>query len=300
MKATTGINYLDQLNAPSPSQVRFEDERVKMVVNRFRLHKRLYDLLGDSQARHGMRRLTFESFDHLFPTFPIKLEARYRGRVGETCSPVDMFRKFDAVFLHQYYLEFFGRHSASSDDRPAGLLVPFDGLRGGLIVHNGEFATRTTKMVHAIANDVPPHFVTVEPFGGLLKYMAAGGWSPNAPTPALAAKQESQVSRALTIEPGMIERLGTSPALVVLAWLLKIFNSPSGYHRHFVRRLSDNEHCVAATQEQIASETGLSERQVKRGMEHLRREGLIETGTGRQRSEILLRVIFWELSTQNR
>ena len=82
--------------------------------------------------------------------------------------------------------------------------------------------------------------------------------------------------------------LGANAPLVVLAWLRKILLSGSSYDRLFVRRLDDDERCVKATQEEIASETGLSERQVKRGLEVLRAKDLIVPVGSTGRSGFLL------------
>jgi hypothetical protein len=79
----------------------------------------------------------------------------------------------------------------------------------------------------------------------------------------------------MPITPRMVAALGPSPALVVLAWCRKVLLSPSAHDRRYVRRLRDGGRCVAAAQDAIAGETGLSARQVKRGLSVLRREGFV-------------------------
>src|SRR5947209_10295558 len=229
---------------PTPWQARFEDERVKMILKEFRLLGHLPHLLADCQRHHNARRLTFESFYRLFPTFPVLLAARCRSRVAEHCGPVTLFWSFEDVFLYRYYLEVFARHQEEARGRPVGMVVPFGGYRGGLVVHNGAFGTRAVKMTYDVADDVPPHRVTVEPFAGLLRYLARGEWTPDSPDLAWPPTQAEQVPRDMPITPRMVERLGPGPALVVLAWLRKVLSSLSAYDRHFVRRTGEGRRCV--------------------------------------------------------
>jgi hypothetical protein len=272
---------------PTPWQARFEDERVKMILKEFRLLAHLTHLLADCQRNHNARRLTFESFYMLFPTFPVLLAARCRSRVAEHCSPVTLFRSFEDVFFYRSYLEVYSRHQEEARGRPVGMVVPF-GYRGGLVAHNGAFGTRAVKMTYDVPDDVPPHRITVEPFSTLLRYLALGGWTPDSSPPARPPTRGEQVPRDMPVTPRMVERLGPGPALVVLAWLRKVLSSPSGYDRHFVRRTGEGQRCVAATQEQVALETGLSGRQVKRGLAALRHAGLIASGPRQARTHIWL------------
>jgi transcription initiation factor IIE alpha subunit len=78
----------------------------------------------------------------------------------------------------------------------------------------------------------------------------------------------------------MVKMLGTGPALVLYAWLHKVMGSSSGYDRVYIHKLTEGERCVSATHEQIAAETGLAVRKVKRGMSVLRTAGLIENPSG--------------------
>ena len=86
----------------------------------------------------------------------------------------------------------------------------------------------------------------------------------------------------------MVRTLGANSSLILLAWLRKVMHSGSSYDQLYVRRLNDTERCVKATQEQIASETGLSQRQVKRGLEVLRAKDLIVPVGSTGRSGFLL------------
>ena len=273
---------------PSPWQMRFEDERVRWVLEEFGLLGHLRPLNEDCHARETRRRLTFQSFHALFPTFPVLLSARCRGRVAEGCPPARMFRRFDDVFLMQYYLEAYDRSHEEARGRPVGLVVPFDGYRGGMVVHDGDFGTRSTKMTHPVPDDVPPHRVTVESFPALVRHLARGGWTPRSPLPESPPANGPELTKEMPVTPWMVRKLGTNASLIVLGWLRKTLLSESGYDRLLVRRLADGERCVKATQEEIASETGLSARQVKRGLEDLRSEGLVAPVGSTGRSGLLL------------
>lgn len=277
-------NPTDQL---SPSQMRFEDERVRMVLEEFKLLGHLRDLNSDCYYRENSRRLTFLSFHKLFPKFPIILSARYRGRVAERCSPVKLFRRFDEVFLMPDYLEAYARFEAEAQGRPIGLVVPFDSYRGGMIVHNGNYGTRTTKMTHPIPDDVPPHRVTLEPFQTLIQHLVRGQWTPESPLSVTGDLNKSELSPDMLVTPWMVENLGKS-SLIVLGWLRKILLSDCSYDRLHVRRLSKTERCVKAPQKEIAAATGLGQRLVRRGLEELVEKGLVLLVGKTTRSGLLL------------
>lgn len=275
-------------NSPSPSQIEFEDTRVRMVVEAFKLFKHLVPLLGDCESREGERRLTFESFRKFFPTFPIVLEARYAGRVAERCSPVDLFRRFDKLFVMDYFLEAYSRHQEEAQSRPVGLVLPFDTYRGGVVVHNGDFDTRAAKLTHAVANDEPPHRVTVEPFQSLIRHLARGPWTPESSLPEPGKAQGPQVCGEMSYTRWIVETVGDGPPLIVLSWMRKVMRSESAYDRCFVRRVGEAERCLMASLEQIADETGLSTRRIQRGLAVLQEMGLVELRGKTMRKGLLL------------
>lgn len=267
-------------------QMHFEEERVKMILKEFKLMRCLHDLLDHCEECHGDRRLTFESFYHRYPTFPILLAVQCRARVSEHCGPAILFRSFEETFLYETYLEWFGRAQEESRGRPIGVIVPFDGYRGGMLIHNAGDAmiqrfvqceTRQAKMTYDIAGDHPPHRLTVESFPGVIKYLARGNWTPKSDFPEAGLIQQPQLKRTTTISPCMVESVGTGPALVILAWLLRVLHSSSAYDRLHVHRTSEAHRCVVATHEEIAAGTGLSPRKVKRGLAVLRGQALVSS-----------------------
>jgi hypothetical protein len=278
----------DQHQEPHPRQISFEGERVRIVLDRFGLSQRIPAMIERFREKWNTPWLTFETFFELYPTFPVLLEAHSFYHVADHGRPADLFRSFERTFFLQRYLDVYARGQEEAQGRPVGMVFPFDGFQGGLVMHNGVFNTQGTKLVHAIAGDVPPQRVTVEPFIGLVNYLAQGDWTPQAPLPSGHPAQQPQGCRDMPVTPWMVERLGPGPALVVLAWLRTVLSSPSGHDRRYVRRTGEGERCVAATQEEIASETRLSERRVKRGIEKLGQEGLLTSARRQGRSHIWL------------
>jgi hypothetical protein len=271
-----------------PWLARFEDRRVKQTLREFGLLGHLVELLNDTEEDGGQRRLTFTSLHRLWPNFPVLLAARGRTRVAERCRPGDLFRAFADVFFFPDYLGVFSSRRDEARGRPIGMVLPFDGLRGGLVVHNAAWDTRGTQLLCPVPDDRPPHRVRVEAFSGFLRYLARSGWTPETPLPDAPQAATAQVAHVLPVTPALVARLGPGPALLVLVWLRGVLQSASGYDRLFVRRRSARERCVAGLHEQVAAQTGLSPRQVKRGLASLRREGLIRTWRHQGRTHICL------------
>jgi len=274
---------------PSREQARFEEGRVAMVLEAFGLAGAKWELLDAHGAETGVRRLTFAGFRRRFPTFPVVFDAKYSGRLGERVRVADLFRRPDRVFLSDMYLEAFARRSGEAGGRPVGLVVPFDGVRSGVAIHNGESGVRGVRLAYPIPGDAPPHHLTAEPFGQLLKTLAGGGWTPAAvggdglPT----ARPEPKVVTA-TLAPWMSERLGTGPAFSLLVWLTGIMDSASALHRFYVRRGKNGLRYVAATYDELATVTGMSRDKVKRGLAFLKAEGLVRTLRRDGRTAIVL------------
>jgi hypothetical protein len=272
----------------APSQTRFEWDRVMMAMDRFRLQDHGGALLDDEEYRHGTPRLTFESFRRKFPTFPVVLEARWVARIANKCRPADLFRRFGDTALIDLYLETYARRFGEAEGRPIGLVVPFDRYRGGMVIHNGVFDTRGTRLVHDIPGDRPPHRITIEPYDRLLTYLSRGGWSPDKSLADQPVAGPDSAAHRMTVLPCMVRRLGSGPAVIVLAWLSTVLTSPVGLHRKFVRRCSNGDLCVLANQAEIATETGLSDAATKRGLAKLRGERLIRSPRRQRRLCIVL------------
>src|SRR4051812_26982186 len=110
---------------PPPFQTRFEEDRVEMLLRAFNLTEAKWSLLDAHKHEYGTRRLTLAGFRRMFPTFPLALDARYEGGVGERLTIRDLFRRFRLTFLCDVYTEAFARLGEEAGHRPVGLVLPF-------------------------------------------------------------------------------------------------------------------------------------------------------------------------------
>jgi hypothetical protein len=272
---------------PTRHQAAFEETRVLMLLTAFGLVDLKWELLNAHAAEFGTRRLTFAGFRRRFPTFPVLLDARYVGRLCERIALADLFRRFGRLFIHDLYLEAYARHEEVAAGRPVALVIPFDGLRSGLVLHNGAFRAGGTRVVHETAGNAPPHRLAAEPYSAVLKYLAAGSWSPDGPAPAtLPVAQHTPLAAA--VAPWMVRWLGSGPAVLILGWLHAVLDAETPAGRKWVRRGDQCDRFVRASQDEIAAETGLSGAAVKRGLDRLRMEGLILATRGDRATDIVV------------
>jgi hypothetical protein len=265
-----------RIQTPHPRQVAWEAGRVALALRHFDLGAHAAEMRRWYALEYGQGAdLTFEAFRKFFPLFPLTLAARSLYGVSRRCGPADLFRSFPQTIICQCYLETYSRLSAEAGGTPVGLVIPFGGLRAGAVIHNGDFDSRGTRLVHDLPGDVPPHRVTVEPFAALLRHIARGGWTPSTPVPSLRT-QRPRVRRGFRLARWMVRLLGAGPDTVVLGFLCSCLRCRSGYYRRYVRRWA-GERLVAIDRPALAWQTGLSESQVKRAVESLRGRGLIRT-----------------------
>jgi hypothetical protein len=258
---------------PAFAQHRFEEERVKTILEAFGLADEKWELLDAHDQEFGTRLLTFTGFRRRFPTFPVVLDARHVGGLEESVERRDLFRRPGRVFMTDLYLEAYARLADEARDRPIGLLLPFGRLRGGVVLHNGAFRSGSDWYTYGL-DDGPPHRVVVESFPRLLSYLVGGGWSPKSNAPVVLPVAQRGRRLAAAVEPWMVERLGTGPA-ILLGWFYHVLTSDNADDRGWVHRDPGEERYAHASQEDIATATGLSSAQVKRALERLKNEGLV-------------------------
>lgn len=259
---------------PHASQIAFEGQRVRLVLDRFGLGHHAPAMVARFEQKRGRRWLSFETFFEFFPTFPVLLEGHWFYQVGRRCRPAALFRSFEETFLVRRYLDVHARGREEAKGRPTGMVFNFDGYENGMVMHDGAFDTGGVKMVCPLPGDTPPHRVTVEPFLGLLDHLAAGGWTPATPLPERPRPRKAR--RAVGISPWIVRLLGCGPDAVVLDFLMKVLRSKCGRDRLLIR-VHDVERQVAIDRHGLACRTGLSERQVKRAVEALCSGGFIAT-----------------------
>jgi hypothetical protein len=167
------------LRQPHPKQVAFEAARVRLLLQKFGIPHQEAALADHFERKWGVRRLTFESFYESHPSFPVLLEAHSFYGVAAKCPVIDLFRHFERTFIYQRYLNVYERGRREEPVRPVGMVFPYDGFQGGLVIHNGHFETHGFRWVYEVPGGHPPHRLTVEPYLAFLRYLARGPWNPS-------------------------------------------------------------------------------------------------------------------------
>jgi hypothetical protein len=287
--------------------VRYERERVEMLLNALGLAHEAPALWADFEERWGEGRLAFEAFDRRFVTFPWQLVAQsfYRTCADNPWMTLrSWFRNFEGTFIWKWYVRyltafhqqatgkalFVDRLPEVQKTRPLGMIFPFQHIHGGLILHNGSPASRKPRFVFSAlgpgddgdGNMVPVAMkCCIEPYSAWLAAVASSGWTPE--TPLAVAPPPPRAVRARAgawVEPWMMGSCGgVGPDSMVLAWLWRLLTAelPWPYERRFLGR-DRGQRCVVATHKEIAGELRpLRERQVRSALASLRTKGLVTT-----------------------
>ena len=251
-----------------------EKSRVELVLRVFGLRNWVGQVIEEHYRLQGERRLSFAAFDRVFPGFPICLEASLLYRLVEhtTCSQAAMFRDFRRYVPYQRFLEIEESLTERAKGRPIGLLYRWEGLKPGLILHNGEFPGAGFKQTYTHG----PTRVTVEYFGRFVRTLAA----TNSTVESLRVppdKNLAQDNRPPILRPWELARLVPDRAeFRLLAFLLEIlFDMPPDAARLYIVR-RDGERWINITQERLAELLGLCVRNIQRAVAALHRKGLIE------------------------
>lgn len=300
--------------AVDPLQVRYERRRVTMLLKVLGLADQAADLWANYEEVWGERRLTFESFDRLFPTFPWQLVAQsffWTDPNNPWMTLKSWLTRFKDTFVWKWYWKHLVHYHAIATGRavlvepipelqrgrPLGMIFPLQGIRGGVILHNGKGPITNTPVF--VFNAVQPGEdeagklipvsarFCVESYTPWLKAVARTGWTPDTPpsgptSPTLIPKER----QGFWTEPWMMKCCkGNGPACAVLAWLCRILlaDPPGGYESRFLGR-DQGERCVEATHARIKEQLPPhSERQIRSALCNLRKAKLIITDQTRIR-----------------
>ncbi|MFO0822518.1 MAG: hypothetical protein U0792_05260 [Gemmataceae bacterium] len=160
--------------------------------------------------------------------------------------------------------------------RPVGLVMPFDGYQGGMVIHDGCYPTSGTKLTHERAEGMLPARVTVEPFISLVNHLVRTGWTPTSPLTARERKSEAPKGSGSLFPAWLVTRIGVGPDLIILAFLLRALRCARTRNSHLIR-VHGKQRFVVIDQKELAERTGLSPRQVARGVQSLSQHKLIAT-----------------------
>ena len=250
---------------------RLEESRVRLILREFGLQDWATKLLIKDHHHTGEEaRLSFATFNAVFPGFPIYLEARplYALANHSTCSQTTLFRNFRQYLPYRQFQEVLDDAVELAGGRPVGMLYRWPGITHGLILHNGDFPMRDFVQTLPWGNGQ----VTVCHFRRFVRTLAAGEWTLQSLRDRTVPKESVKDAwhppspwKLVTLVPDQAE-------LRLLALLLEIlFDMPvSESQRYIVRR--GGERWVAVTQEWLTKRLGCSVRNVQRAVK----------GSGRQ------------------
>ncbi len=286
---------------PNPRQLLFEEKRVKMVLKAFHLEKRLFDLINDYDLRWGVKRVTFESFMRLFPTFPVMLDAQsfYGTTANNRWMKLSaLFDNFQGTFIYERYQLLLDRYRRFSNPEnktfvetvpptlrglPLAMAFPCDDIRGGLIIHNAPepLSSGLKFLVECPDDEGRPQRLWVEKFADWLDVLARRGWTPASPVVRHKLKRKHPISgRGAVMRPWMIQICGGPGAdTYLLAWLWRMFRPKANLYEIRLRHFDEDGLWVAFSQKRLAPNIGISEPQMKRAIKSLRNRGFIETKT---------------------
>lgn len=210
------------LPASEVYQYRFEHRRVQMLIaahdfpdaERKRVTAEVREA-GRRQYADGY--LTFRALDasERLGTCPVRLQARsFPGEYFDRLTGFGLLN-FEKTHLHQTYLAGWAFRE-DGDERPFGLVVGVPSVRGGVVIHDADLPglTGRSTLVHRSVDPGEPPAIAVEPYTAFLRRLVKY-WRGGETLPVVGPREEVRPR----LERWMVERLGSGPALVVLAWL---------------------------------------------------------------------------------
>jgi hypothetical protein len=268
-------------------QLRFEHQRVKMLIAAHDFPDAVRKEVTAEVRETGRRQwsdgyLTFRALDasNRLRSCPVRLQARsFPGEYFDRLT-VSRLLNFEKTHLYQTYLAGWAFRE-DGDERPFGLVVGMPNVHGGVIIHDADLPglTGRSTLVHRSVDPGEPPAITVEPYTAFLRRLVKH-WRGGEPLPVVGPRDEIRPR----LERWMVKRLGTGPAVVVLAWLYGAWDDP---HKRYVT-MRDGAARLCVTQSVIARRSGLGPDSVKLGLARLKREGLIATSRGDRRTYVTL------------
>jgi hypothetical protein len=265
-----------------------------MLLDALGLASNITKMIHAHQLYWGERRLTFETFHDFFPTFPFMMEAQ--SFFGTMPGPNSWARlstlmtRFRKTFVFKRYELLTGRYQCLSDPGakvhkqiprklvpvesrglPLAMVFPWGGIKGGLILHNGEPQTRfDSHFIHGYRDEEGrPVRLVIERYVNWVKVISKQGWTPESPPPAKRKVTKPLHQRGVIVRPWMNQLCGARDAQV-LAWLLRVTSPGANRHEQYYRHRRDGEFLIAISCERLADEIGFeNEQQVRHALDSL-------------------------------
>jgi hypothetical protein len=243
--------------------------------------------------------LTFEAFFDCFPTFPVMLDAQsfYATAPSNDWARLPtLMSDFPNTFLYKRYAAVRSLYSILSEpgrapfstpvppeqrNLPLGMIFPWDGLKGGMIMHDMAAPTHSAPYFSIpVSDNGKLTTYRIEPFRFWLRSMVASGWTPSSPySPPRSVRWIDDLGRRGSIvRPWAVHACGASAACV-LSWLWLVASvSANSRERSFFRR-ENGKAGVAISNGDLARETGLTAPQCRGALTVLVDRGFITKTT---------------------
>lgn len=184
--------------------------------------------------------------------------------------------------------------------KPLGMMFPWQGLKGGLICHNGSFdgpvafpievaeppgvptrvivekANPTGRGPGGAANPPVRMRLVVERTAQWLGRIRRSGWPQSAAAPSPPPRPHAS-SPGVALTPALVQACAQSPReAYILGWLLRVVGPAASRQDGRYRVFERGEPLAAVTYERLAAETGLTVQQARTAVAGLSDLGLIE------------------------
>lgn len=284
--------------APHPRQRRFEAQRVQMVLRALNRADLIPEKHSAGLGNWGEKGITFEKFYDFFPFFPITLEAQSLFGTSPNkhwATIKSWLTQFDSTFVFQRFMQVVlnYRHPNSPSycpwyvlahaDFPFGMIFPWNGVHGGLILHNAKSPAPLPRFtVNYLDSEGYRHRLTVECFKPWLNVLSRFVSTHSAQdsfraSPRSAPARQKAVWRGAAVRPWMVQLCGPRDGYL-LSWLRRI----TGYSTRWQfehRFRSSGIGGVLLSYRELAQHTGLDEQQARRAVASLTKREFIKVET---------------------
>ncbi len=289
---------------PHPRQVQFEARRVRDVLRAFGWDHLREELVEWNHDYYGVRRLTFEAFHEFYPTFPYLLDAQSffaTDAAGSRWAKAGTWlTDFHRTFVAERYGVILDRQMYVSDPDqvvlrkplpefqrglPVAMTFPWQGIKGGLVLHTAEPLTSSSFHFDAVHADRELRF-RVEQFAPWLRAVARSGWTPKGhDEDADDACAGPAPFANPVIHPTMVAVCdGDARDAWLLAWLLWATTDTAPERVLNLQVRVDGRRALSVTHEVLGELSGLSVQQVRDALTAVCERGFVVKmkGVGRR------------------
>jgi hypothetical protein len=220
-------------------------------------------------------RLTFTGFRSVFHTFPIYLAYQNLYKLNEhtTCTPRRILTRPSQTIAAQCYSDCLADAKHEAVDRPVGMIFPYEGIKGGLIMHNGRFASPQERRGCRLQWNDGGKARFLERYFAVLDWLQGCQWESGMSPPC------NENDNIPTL-PQFMQAIKDHAALRVMLFFVHLSRGPSvplteleAVHASVVRL--ESRRWLAIDQTHLAAATGLKVDRVKHGIKLLQSKGCL-------------------------